>query len=444
LGFWDGVAITIGIIIGSGIFLTGPGICAQFTSPLPVVFVWVLGGVLATLGGLTYAEIACMRPKTGGQYVYILEGFGRPTAFVLGWSNILIGPAGLGALGVGFATFFVQLFKLDWNIPAVGVATLLLLTVLNIVGTSRASFVMKVFTALKVLALVSLIVAGLVFGGGSLSNFSEMTAFAAKDGNLSKGLALAIFPVIFSYGGWDSVTVVAGEVREPQRIIPRIILGSIAIVLAIYLLANLLYIYALGIDKVGVSANVAGDSARVFVGDTFAQLITIGIMCSIFGTVNGSVLTGARSIYAQAQSGLTFRFFGAKHPKYETPIAALLWNGIGGSAFIIAYPSFFDLLGYTTFAGQLFMGLAAASIFVYRRRGLESPYRTPLYPWVPIAYIAVTGGVIANCTYSCLMESSIILGVLLVGYPAYWIWRRFTGTRVDDLTGVVAPGDRII
>lgn len=431
LGLWDGVAISIGIIIGSGIFMTGPGVCAQFTGPAPVVFVWVLGAALATLGGLTFAEIASMRPKTGGQYVYLLEGYGRPLAFVYGWNGILIGPAGLGALGVGFATFFLQFFQLDWPVPVVAASVVGFLTLLNIVGTSRSSLVMKVFTTLKVSALVALIGVGFVFGRWNPDNFRGLGEFAARDGGIFKAMALAIFPVIWAYGGWDSITAVAGELREPQKNIPRVILGSIAIVAAIYLCANLFYVYALGIDQVGASKNVAGDTARVFLGEPFAVTLTFAVLCSIFGAINGAVLTGARGIYAMARSGLTFRFFGAMHPTLETPIVALLWNGAAGIAFIFAFPKFFDLLGYTTFAGVLFFALSGATIFIYRRRGLDSPYRTPFYPWVPLAFILVNAALIVNSSYNCLVESSIILGALALGFPVYYLWRWMTRTPYD-------------
>jgi APA family basic amino acid/polyamine antiporter len=426
LGLWDGLAISVGVIIGSGIFMTGPGVCAQFTSVTPVILLWIGGAILSLLGGLTYAEISSAYPRTGGDYAYLLEGYGRPVAFIYGWNQLILGPAGLGALCVGFATFFLTFYQLPWDPAIVAAGLAVFLTAVNILGTTHSSLVMKIFTALKVLALVLLIGAGLVFGRWNSDGFRGLGEFAAREGGLSGALALAIFPIIWTYAGWNSITQVAGEVSQPQKRLPAIILGSIAAVTAIYLLANLLYIGALGVQSVGTSTNVAGDTARVFLGETFASVITFAVICSIFGATNGGVLTGARINFAMARSGLTFEFLGYKHPRLQTPAAALIWNGVGAVAYTLLFPSFFQLLGYSMFASVLFMGLSGSTIFLFRERGVPSAFRTPGYPWVPLAFVLINVAVILNASANTPMESSMILGALLLGFPIYSVWRKLT------------------
>lgn len=429
LNAWDGIAISVGIIIGSGIFMTAPGICAQFTSPLPVMLLWLFGAGLALLGGLTFAEIASSRPKTGGQYVYLLEAYGRPMGFVFGWNTLVLGPAGLGAMAVGFGTFFVQFYRLEWSVSYVAAGIIAFWTIVNIVGTKRASLAMIVFTGLKVAALVALIVAGALVGKFDGSNAAGLTTFAAKGGDIFVALGMAVFPVIWTYAGWDSITQVAGEVRDPQKLMPRIIVGSILVVTAVYLAANFLYIAALGVDAVGASRNAAGDTARAFGGEGFASIITFGILCSIFGAMNGSVLTGARIVYAMAHSGLTFEVLGAKSRRFETPVAALLWNGAAAIAFCLLLPDFFDLLRYNIFASTTFFTLSAASIFIFRSRGLETPFRTPGYPWVPGAFVAVCVALLVNAARTDFVGNMIVAGALLLGFPIYYVWNRLARSR---------------
>jgi len=425
LGFWDGIAVSVGLIIGAGIFMTAPGVCAMFTTPGPALFLWLLGAVLSTLGALTFAELAATHPKTGGIYVFLLEGFGRPFAFVFGWKQLVMAPAGLGALGVAFASFFTQFFGVEWDPAAVATVTIAVLTAVSVFSTRHAALVMKVFTSIKVLALAALIVLGAALISPNPGHFTGLATFEAVQPDMTflGAMGLGLFAVVWTYGGWETVTMMSGETRDPQKTMPRIILGSILVVTVIYLAVNLVYVNALGVAGIGASTNVAGDTGTRMLGNAFGSAITFMILCSIFGAINGTVLTNARVTYALARSGLAFRFFGYQHPKLETPIAALVWQGVASIAFIFIAPHFFELLGYQVLADTGFFVLAAASLFMFRHRGDPSPFRVPLYPWTPLLFILLNVAMMVNEFFARPGASGIILGILAAGFPVYLLWR---------------------
>ena len=430
LGTWDGLAILIGRVIGTGIFLTAPTVAAKFSSAGPAILVWIIGAVLTLLGAMTYAELAAARPRTGGAYIFLLEAYGRPIAFVSGWKDLLIGPAGVGALALAFAGFFVDYFRVSWPEAWIAMATLLVLTAIAVVGTRYSALVMKIFTPLKLLTLFALVGLGIFLLAPGGEHFTKMGEFAAakvdppaeQTGFLS-AFGLAVIGVIWTFGGWESIAVLGGEVRDPQRNLPRILISTILIVAAVYMVVNLTYIRALGVTGLGQTQNAARDIGTLMIGPGFGSLVTLMILCSVFSGFNSNLLAGGRTIFALANTGMTFSFLGAKSRCFETPHSALIWRGLAGCGFIVLWPSFFDLLRFEIFAAVVFFILVGCSLFIFRRRGEDLPYRIPGYPWTPLVYVALNAAILANELSSRPWEGAIIMGILLAGIPVYYLWR---------------------
>lgn len=430
LGTWDGLAILIGRVIGTGIFLTAPMVAANFSSAGPAILVWIIGAVLALLGAMTYAELAAARPRTGGAIIFLLEAYGRPVAFVAGWRDLLTGSINVGALSVAFAVFFVDFFQVGWSVAWVGVATLLTLTAIAVFGTRYSALIMKVFTPLKLVTLAAIVGLGLFLLPPGAEHFANMGEFAAaravspapQPGFLS-GFGLAIIGVIWTFSGWESIATLGGEVRDPQRNLPRILIYTIAIVAAVYMAVNLTYIRALGVEGLGQTRSAARDIGTLMLGPGFGALITLMILCSVFSGFNSNLLSGGRSIFALANAGLTFGFLGAKSRRFGTPHNALIWRGLVGSCFVLLWPSFFDLLRYEIFAGLVFLIMVICSVFVFRRRGDDLPFRIPGYPWAPLVFLALNVAILGNELWHRPWEGTLIMGTILAGVPVYYLWR---------------------
>jgi len=430
LGTWDGLAILIGRVIGTGIFLTAPAVAANFTSAGPAILVWIVGAVLALLGAMTFAELSAAHPRTGGPLIFLLEAYGRPVAFVAGWRNLLAGSINVGALSVAFAGFFVDFFQVDWPKAWVGVATLLTLTAIAVVGTRYSALVMKVFTPLKLLTLAVIVGLGLFLLPAGGEHFARLGDFAAapvpppapQPGFLS-AFGLAVIGVIWTFAGWESIATLGGEVRDPQRNLPRILIYTILVVAAVYMAVNLTYIRALGVDGLGQTQNAARDIGTLMLGPGFGALITFMILCSVFSGFNSNLLSGGRSIFALANAGLTFGFLGRKSRRFDTPHYALIWRAVVGSVFVLLWPSFYELLRYEIFAGLIFIILTGCSLFVFRRRGDDLPFRIPGYPWTPLIYVALHVAILGNELWHRPWEGVVIFGTILAGFPIYHLWR---------------------
>ena len=344
-------------------------------------------------------------------------------------------PPSLGAIAIAFAGFFNGLFgeflqntfAIDIGIRKVVIAAISFLTIINIIGTKHSSIVMSIFTILKVAGLALLILAGIVVSKGDMRHFMPLADFSARDGNLFKAIGAALVGILWAYDGWCDTTLMTGEVRNPQKTMPRILLISILSVIVIYVATNLVYIYTLGLKGLGVSGNAAGDSVKVLLGEGFGIAITFAILCSTFGATNGFILTGARLTYAMAQDGLTFRFLGIKSNKLQTPMVALLFQGVSTILFVAIWPSFFDLIDYFVFTVWIFYVLGTGAIFIFRARGYQSPFKSPLYPFSPIIFILVGTAMTINAIAYNFLVSAIILGVLALGFPVYYIWQNLAG-----------------
>jgi APA family basic amino acid/polyamine antiporter len=455
-------------MIGSGIFIVSAGIGRQVGSPGLLLTVWALTGLITIMGALTQGELAAMYTGSGGQYVYLREGLGPLWGFLYGWTLFMVIQTGtIAAVAVAFARFtgvlfpgvtpdvFLRLgsfrspgealFALFGHAPAttsmieigvswqrvLGIATVLLLTWINVQGVRLGAWIQTVLTAAKVLALGGLIVLGLTIG-------RQAEAAALNFGHLwePQGLTLAVLPVLgaamvgslFSSSAWNNVTFAAAEVEDPQRNLPLALFAGTLAVSLIYVLTNVAYLNMMTVedlmhapqDRVGTAA------AQVIFGSAGGALMAGAIMVSTFGCNNGLILSGARVYYAMAKDGLFFRSVGVIDPARGTPRIALwaqaLWTGV-----LALSGSYSDLLNYVIFAGLLFFFLAAVALFRLRRLkpDAERPYRAFGYPWMQIAYCMLTGAIMVDLLIKSPQYTWPGLIIVLFGVPVYFVWRRF-------------------
>ncbi|MBI1809482.1 MAG: amino acid permease [Gemmatimonadetes bacterium] len=427
LGLFSAALLVVGGIIGSGIFFTPAETARNLPIGAWVLGVWTLGGVVALAGALTYAELGAMLPEAGGAYVYVREAFGKLPAFLLGWMTLLMIASGaIAAVAMGFAGYLERFVPLDAVGGRIGVAaaTIVLLTVTNYLGVKPGTVTANVFTLSKIFALGALIVVGAVVAVGA----PAPVAAAPVAPPLANGFAAAFVAVLFTIGGWQQTNMVAGEIRDPARTLPRALFIGIAIVIAIYLGANVVYLKALGRDGVAASQAVAADAAGRFIGARGATAITLAAMLSIFGFVNVALLTNARVLYALGKDGAFVASAAKVHPRFGSPHVALLM--LGGWSLVLLFATrgaIGTLLSGVVFADWIFFGLGAASVFVLRRTHPEwsRPYRVLGYPWMPAFFVACAVVGIVSAYVSALRMSLVGTAMLAVGLVVY----RFTGRR---------------
>ncbi len=419
LGFWSAFSVVVGMVIGSGIFFK-PGVVIQNAGSAWLgMAAWVLGGVITLAAGLTMAELAAALPRTGGLYAYLEETYGRVWGFLLGWVQTLIyTPGSVAALAIIFATqvgLFVPLTPVSQLLVAVG--AIFFLIFFNIQSTKQGGFIQTVLTIAKLIPIVLITVLGFLRGtGGQAVGTPAVTA-----GGL--GLGAAILGTLWAYDGWISVTNVAGEVRNPKRNLPLSIIGGIGLVLVVYVSINLALLNVLPAERLAASPTPATDVANVLFGPAGATLIAVGIAISIFGALNGYILTGARVPFAMAKErNLPFAdYFAAVRPGSHTPARALLLIGV--LATLYSFTGSFNLLtDLAVFALWIFfiMGLFAVIIMRRKRPDLPRPYKVPLYPIVPA--IGIIGGlyILISTLFNSPLNSLFGIGITLLGFPVFW------------------------
>ncbi len=432
LGTFDAAMVTVGGIIGGGIFLNPAVVAQRAHSAALILLVWGLGGLIAIAGALSFAELGGRRPDAGGGYVYLKEAFGPLPAFLYGWTFlVIINTGGMAAVAVTFARYSAVLAGLPpGGVRPLAVGSILLLTAVNYYGIRAGATTQNIFTILKLLALGAVITAGvtLLIAGAAQGSGGRPAGEAPHDPwALARLIGVALIPALFTYGGWAHTNNVAGEVRDPERTLPRAMTLGIAIVVATYLLANLAYLVALGPATLAASAAPASDTMRRAVGPIGGRLIALGIAASTFGFVNLTILSAPRILQAMAADGLFFARAAALHPRYRTPSAALLAQAVW--AVILTWSGTYgQLLDYVVFGDWIFFGLIAATLFVYRRRDRRAGaagragFRVPGYPAVPALFIAVAACVVASSVRSNPMNALLGLGLILLGVPVFWLW----------------------
>jgi APA family basic amino acid/polyamine antiporter len=423
----DLVLLVIGTVIGSGIFLVPGVILTSVANSLPVALsVWLAGGMLSLLGALTYGELSAMHPQAGGLYVYIRDCFGTFPAFLFGWILFFVVSTGsIATLAVAFGNYLGEFFSLaPWTLKLVSLSVIGIIAAVNVLGTRRSANLQNVTTVVKVLAI--LVIAGLLLWFGDPMHFQVRAAEPAIPlSSRFSGIGIAIVSVLWAYEGWQYATFAAGEAVNPRRDFPTAFLVGISALIGVYVLANLGYVAALGPVGVGNSNRVAATAMAAVVSPAAAKAITLVILISIFSAANSIALTAPRVYYAMAKDGVFFRKLAEVHPRFGTPAFA-----VGATAFwsavLAATGTFEQLLTYVVFVGWMFYALAAASIFVYRKRETVefAPYRVPGYPWTPLVFIATVAAFVMNTIVAQPVRAAVGIGVVLTGAPAYLIWRR--------------------
>jgi APA family basic amino acid/polyamine antiporter len=447
LGLREGIAIHVGCIIGSGIFLK-PAIIAGYLGAMgPIALVWIVAGVLTLFGALAIAELSAILPQAGGPYVYLRQSFGRVWAFLFSWNDFFINKAGsAAAVAIAFTTYlgyfipavspefaFYQsqwslfgeplMFTIGWN-QIVAMAAIALVTLINIRGVQFGGWVMNFFTAAKLLALVGLTLAVAFSGKGSAANFLPWWPEEISSNYIS-AFGLALTSALWAYDGWISVTLNTGEFRNPKRDVPLALIIGTFIVIAVYLAANFAYSYIVPLSVMPESKRVAADVATAVLGPVGASLIIIGIMCSTFGTTNGQLLAGPRTLYAGGAEGIFPKVFGNVHPRYHSPYVAILTLGVWGMILTLS-GTFDQITNYVVFTSWGFYALTALAVIVLRKKmpNAERPYKAWGYPYAPLAFVAVVIWFLYNTTVNDTRNAVIGIGLLLASLPLYWYWTK--------------------
>ena len=419
----DLILIVIGTVIGSGIFLVPGPVLRQTGGDVRLaLLVWVVAGVLSLLGALTYAEMGAAKPDAGGLYVYIRDAFGPLTAFLYGWTAFFVIASGsVATLAVAFTAYLQQFVSVP---PAVSklVAVLVVLIVMavNVRGVRQGADVQNVTTAIKAGAIVIMSVLLLALGTRPAGD----AAAVATGGSLFQGVGLAMIAVLWAYEGWQYVTFSAGETIEPQRNFPRALVFGTLLLIAIYLLANVAYLAALGTAGVMASERVAADAVTAVLGPAAGKVIAAVILVSMFSAANGITMTAPRLYFSMARDRVFFAKLAEVHPRFGTPALAIVASSVW--AMLLAVTGTFEqLLTYVVFIGWIFYALGGLAIFAYRRRmpDMPRPFRTPGYPLTPLLFVASAAAIVINTVVCQPGRAAVALALVLLGVPAFYLWR---------------------
>lgn len=431
LGPFDATMLVMGGIIGSGIFMNPHVVAGVVHTPLLILGAWALGGLIALAGAFIYAELAALRPQVGGQYAYIREALHPGLAFIYGWTLLLVVQSGgMAAVAVTFARYFIELSHTSIGDRALAAAALAALTVINCLGVRAGSTLQSVLMILKIAAIVALIAFGLITDSHQQTTTNQAAAFATDQWSAITAFGAALVPVLFAYGGWQTASFVAGEIREPRKNLPRaLVIGVIGVVL-LYLSVNFVCVRVLGVDGLAATTTPASEVMRLALGDRGARLIAIGIAISTLGFLSQSILTAPRVYFAMASDGLFFKRVAWLHPKTHAPVFAIALQG--ALAIIVAMSGRYEqILNYVVSIDSIFFGLTAACLFALRRQAIhsnEGPADTPrilnVSTTVIVLFIAAEWLVAASAVYKDPRHSTIGLAFLVAGIPVYLFWQR--------------------
>jgi APA family basic amino acid/polyamine antiporter len=450
LGLFDATMIVMGGIVGSGIFMNPSVVARQVTTPFLILGVWVLGGLVALIAAFIWAELAALRPEVGGQYAYLREAYHPLVAFLYGWGLLLvIQTGGMAAVAVTFARYFLELTQAPVSDALVAMIALGGLTVINCLGVRTGSAVQSFLMVLKILAILALIGCGFFLAspqtgsvGGSASPglIGQPVSF-----DLLTVVGAAMVPVLFAFGGWQTASFVAGEIRESRKNLPRALVIGVTAVVVLYLAVNFVCLRVLGVSGLAGTTTPASDVMRFALGQTGARAIAAGIAISTLGFLSQGMLTAPRVYFAMAKDGLFFKSVGRLHPKTQVPIIAIALQGL--LAMVIACSGSYDkILNYVVSVDFIFFGATAVCIFVFRRRRqgavvqpsgraslvtapLDAPNdggritRVPGHPITTALFIAICWLVVINTVYRYPGNTLIGLGILLAGIPFFFLWR---------------------
>jgi basic amino acid/polyamine antiporter, APA family len=415
LGLFDATMLVMGGIVGSGIFLNPAVVARHVATPWLIVGAWLIGGAIALAGALVYAELAARRPQVGGQYAYLRDAWGPMPAFLYGWSLLLvIQSGGMAAVAIIFAHYFLEISH--WPLPssAVAATALALLTAINCLGVRAGSNVQSVLMVLKILAIVVLVLAGLLLAGSAPPAAAPYAA--------TGGLAAALTPVMFAYGGWQTTSFVAGEMKDPRRDLARGVLIGVAGVVLLYTAVTFTCVWVLGPAGLAATDTPASAVMRLALGDTGATLIALGIAVSALGFLSQGMLTTPRVYFAMAEDRLFFPSVAQVDARTQVPVIAILLQG--AMAIVIALSGRYEqILSYVVSVDFIWFGLTGAALFVFRRREGPAWFEAPGHPLVTGLFVAACAAVVVATVYNNLVNSAVGLLILLAGVPAFLYWR---------------------
>jgi APA family basic amino acid/polyamine antiporter len=425
LGLWSSVALVVGITIGSGIFRSPAGIAQKVPDPAVMLLLWVLGGTITLCGALSLGELAAALPETGGLYAYIREGWGRLPAFLFGWAElVLIRANALGGIAVVFGEYLLRSIGVDpvehyVLARSLSAGAIAFAAAANIRGANIGAFIVGIATWAKFLALAVLALSAFILGAGRGASVAHLTTGTGAPLALGS-MGLAVVSILWAYDGWADLSFASGEVRNPERNLPRaIILGTLAII-GIYLVTNLAYLYVNPIENVARSRLVAADTMSALFGQTGVVLVSMFVMISSFSSLNGSMLASPRVFFAMADDGLFFETIARVHPRYRTPYVAIILAGLLGMALVLSR-SFEALTDTFVLAIWPFYALGVAAIYRLRRLrpDLERPYRAIGYPVVPAVFVAAVTAFVVNALFQEPVSTGITFAVILAGVPVF-------------------------
>jgi APA family basic amino acid/polyamine antiporter len=449
LSLTDSILLLAGGIIGSGIFLTAEDIASSTRIPWLFLAVWIIGLAVTLLAAFAFAEMGAMYPDAGGQYVYIREAYGDFVAFLYGWMIFTVSVGGtIAALGAGFAEYMGAVFPSlshDRALMVLGPFTLtrghlvasasiVCLTLANIFGLRKGAVLQNIATWIKFLAIGAFVILGLGFGKGSWSHYSAaVSSPSAFPGipTLLSGIGVALIAVFWAYDGWVYITWVAGEVKDPQRNLPRSLIWGLVLVGLLYIAINATYLYALPMKQISAEPAVAQAAAASMFGPTTGRWLALMIAISCFGAMAACIMSGARVYYAMAEDGVFFRTLAKVNPRWHTPVASLVLQALWSIALALS-GGYTQLFTFVMFMMVLSYALTVLAVFVLRRTrpDAERPYRCTGYPWLPALYILLSGAWIVNALMKRTLESLVSIGIVLLGIPFYLYWK---GHKANEL-----------
>ena len=448
LSLLDSILLLAGGIIGSGIFLTAQDVAGNTRSPLLFLCVWVIGVVITLLACFAFAEMGAMFPRAGGQYVFMREAYGEFVAFLYGWMIFTVSDGGtIAALAAGFSLYLGSVFPglgADQTIATIGrhhlfghtvaftltgrhllaIAAIALQTAINIFGVRAGAVLQNIATWIKFAAIAAFLVLGLTLGKGSWAHYATSLPPFTGLRPLFAGLGVALIAVFWALDGWVYITWVAGEVRDPQRNLPRSLIWGLLLVGLIYLAINVVYLYALPIAGINGTTTVAESAGVAMFSPAVGHLLGLLIAISCFGAMASCILSGARVYYAMAEDGLFFQALARVHPRWHTPVWSLVLQAAWAAVLVLVL-DYADLFTYVMFMMVLSYVLTVAALFVLRRKmpDAERPYRCAGYPWLPGLYVVLGGIWAANALLEKPRDALIGIFIVLAGVPFYLYWR---------------------
>jgi APA family basic amino acid/polyamine antiporter len=427
LGPFDATMVVVGGIIGAGIFINPYLVARRLSSGRLVLAAWIVGGAIALAGAFAFAELATLFPRAGGEYVYLREAYHPLVAFLFGWASLLmIQGGGLAAVAITFAQYALRLAGRDTGAAtALAIAAIAVVAAVNYVGVKPGSLLLNLLVVLKIAALAILIGGGLFLSRPAAAPASPP---AGPGGSGVFAFGAALVPILFSYGGWQSANLVAEEMREPRRTLPVALMVGTAVVIVVYVLANVVYLAALSRAGLAASTAPAADAVRRIFGAGADRMIAAAITISAFGFLDLTLLAQTRITYAMGRDGLFLRGLGVLHPRFQTPALAILLQAAWGIVLVLT-GTYGELVDSVVFGDWIFFGLTVAGLFLLRRRHAvdrreAGSFRTPGYPVVPALFVAAALLVVVSAVRSNPTRSAIGAGLLATGVPVYFSFAR--------------------